>query len=217
MQRLVNAQLQHRKTIRKRFRNESVHRDTKRPRVRSKFDLPNDWQQNFDGKCFFCDKFLSSIRAMTGHLRHCTRAKLADVQMLPNTQYINYTNSFEETLMVDAEVTMKYFYMQQNTLQFSTCLKTGYVETLTGKRKKAFWRHYLEVASYVTLHGVQGLAADDLLLLIKKLSDSDSAEIALPARMRTLMEAVTKSFEGFIYKCISIINKRMLFELCVCF
>jgi hypothetical protein len=178
--------------------------------------LPNDWQLNFDGKCFFCDKFVSSTTAMTGHLRHCTRAKLADVEMFNNTHY--YTNSVEETdLMVDTEVTMKYFYMQNNTLQFSTCLKTGCVETLTGKRKKAFWRHYLEVASYVTLHGVQGLAADDLLLLIKKLSDSDSSEIALPARMRTLMEAVTKSFEGFIYKCISIFNKRMLLLKCVCF
>lgn len=110
MQRLVNAQLQHRKTIRKRFRNESVHRDTKRPRVRSKLGLPNDWQQNFDGKCFFCDKLVSSTTAMTGHLRHCTRAKLADVEMLPSTHYINYTNSVEETeLMVDTEVTMKYF------------------------------------------------------------------------------------------------------------
>ena len=38
----------------------------------------------------------------------------------------------------------------------------------------------MEVTSYVRLYGIQGEAADDLLLLIKKLSDSDSTEIALP-------------------------------------
>ena len=77
---------------------------------------------------------------------------------------------------------------------------TGYVELGYGTRVKGNWRHYLEVAKYITINGIHGTGGDSLLELLKKKNTSNfGCEIASPSRKRTLMLAVLKTFKGSFY------------------
>ena len=184
MKRHYQQQNNERSSLRQKL-NENVFKDMKNnldnTRTRSQLGLPQLWKTTFQNKCIFCSQYLKSIKAMGGHIKHC-KAKREVITTAP-------------TSIVSAS----YLDLQKKQLSFDNSLITGYVELGNGTRVKGNWRHYLEVAKYVTLNGIHGTGGDSLLELLKKITSNIGCEIAIPSRMRTLMLAVLKTFKGSFY------------------
>jgi len=125
---------------------------------------------------------MKSIMAMSAHLKFCGNKTILNV--------------VPERVIDCLPFAKKYLKSQHIYLIFNDKLRTGYVETVDKERVKGNWRHYLEIAKYVTLHGIQGVGGDDLLSLLKNITYSNGNEVAVPTRMRTLMKSVYKMFKG---------------------
>jgi hypothetical protein len=184
MKRHYQQQNHERSSLRQKL-NENVFKDMEKKgdntRTRSQLGLPQLWKTTFQNKCIFCSQYLKSIKAMGGHIKYC-KAKREDVTTAPTTT-----------------VCTSYLDLQKKQLSFDNSLKTGFVELGNGTRVKGNWRHYLEVAKYVTINGIHGTGGDSLLELLKKITSNIGCEIAIPSRMRTLMLAVLKTFKGSFY------------------
>ena len=138
MKRHYQQQNNERSSLRQKL-NENVFKDMKNnldnTRTRSQLGLPQLWKTTFQNKCIFCSQYLKSIKAMGGHIKHC-KAKREVITTAP-------------TSIVSAS----YLDLQKKQLSFDNSLITGYVELGNGTRVKGNWRHYLEVAKYVTFKG----------------------------------------------------------------
>ena len=184
MKRLYQQQNDERSSLRQKLNEilfiEMKHQSEK-TRTRSQLGLPKLWKTTFQHKCIFCSQYLKSIHSMGGHIKHC-KGKQSVVRTTPTTT-----------------VCASYLDLQKKQLSFDNSLTTGFVELGNGTRVKGYWRHYLEVAKYVTLNGIHGAGGDSLLELLKKITSNIGCEIAIPSRMRTLMLAVLKTFKGSFY------------------
>ena len=128
---------------------------------------------------------MKSIHAMSAHLKFCGNKTILNV--------------VPERVIDCSQFAKKYLKGQHLYLEFNEHLRTGYVETMDKERVKGYWRHYLEIAKYVTLHGIQGVGGDDLLSLVKNITYSNGNEVAIPTRMRTLMKSVYKMLKGTFF------------------